>query len=180
MQFGIQNNPDDWHLYNNLGFIYYMDLKDYPKAAEVFLKGSEKPNAHPVLKILAAEAAQHGGERQTAQLLWATMYATTHDKYIRQNAVWHLRALKVEEDVTKLEELAGIYRQKYGRFPASLNEIASAGLLPGIPADPLGKPYKLSFDGKVVVTDPEDLPFIEKGLPPGYTAVTIPKSAAAK
>ena len=32
VEYGIRNNPDDWHLYYDLGFIYYMDLKDYPGA----------------------------------------------------------------------------------------------------------------------------------------------------
>jgi len=34
--------------------------------------------------------------------------------------------------------------------------------------DPLGHPYKLLPDGRVEVRDPDDLPFIEKGTPPGY------------
>ncbi|HEX8835516.1 MAG TPA: hypothetical protein VF748_01145, partial [Candidatus Acidoferrum sp.] len=37
IQRGIQANPDDWRLYEDLGLIYYMDLKDYKKASEAFL-----------------------------------------------------------------------------------------------------------------------------------------------
>ena len=180
MKYGIQNNPDDWHLYYNLGFIYYMELKDYSSAAAVFTEGSAKPKAHPFLKVLAAQSAQRGGDVQTAALLWETMYQTTHDKYIRENAMWHLRALKVDQDVTKLEELVGVYREKYGRPPASLVEMMRAGLLPGIPQDPIGNPYKLSYDGKIVVSDPEALPFIQKGLPEGYSAATVPRASAEK
>ena len=33
MEYGIQHNPDDWHLYYDLGFIYYTELKDFKKAA---------------------------------------------------------------------------------------------------------------------------------------------------
>src|SRR5262249_32831091 len=113
-------------------------------------------------------------------LLWETMYETTRDKNIRETAVWHLRALKVGQDVTKLEELAGVYRQKYGRLPVNVGEMVRAGLLPGIPVDPIGNPYKLGFDGKIVVSDPESLPFIEKGLPEGYSAVTVPKTPSEK
>jgi len=180
MKYGIQNNPDDWHLYYNLGFIYYMELKDYSSAAAVFTEGSTKPKAHPFMKVLAAQSAQRGGNAQTAALLWETMFETTRDKYIRENAMWHLRALKVDQDVAKLEELVGVYRQKYGRLPANLVEMVRAGLLPGMPLDPLGNPYKLSFDGKVIVSDPESLPFIQKGLPEGYSAVTVPRASAEK
>src|SRR5437879_13894153 len=55
MEYGIQNNPDDWKLYYNLGFIYYMDKKDYASAAEAFERGTKVGNAHPYLKIDAAK-----------------------------------------------------------------------------------------------------------------------------
>ena len=29
---GIRANPDQWRLYYDLGFVYYFDMKDYPKA----------------------------------------------------------------------------------------------------------------------------------------------------
>jgi tetratricopeptide (TPR) repeat protein len=178
MEYGIRNNPDDWHLYNNLGFIYYMDLKDYPKASRVFLEGSEKPNAHPVMRILAAQAAQHGGETQTAAMLWETMLETTHDRYIREDAQLHLRALRVDSDVNQLERLAEIYREKAGHLPQSFLGMEKAGLLRGVPVDPLGNAYRIGPDGHILVADPDALPFITKGLPPGYTPKPFAKRLA--
>ena len=58
-EFGIRNNPDEWRLYYNEGFIRYMELKDYAGAAEVFARGARVPNAHPFLAILAARMAEH-------------------------------------------------------------------------------------------------------------------------
>src|SRR6202163_3863200 len=46
MEYGIQNNPDNWRLYYDLGFVYYMELKDYKNAAATFERGSHVPNAH--------------------------------------------------------------------------------------------------------------------------------------
>ena len=66
-EFGIHNNPNDWQLYYELGFIHYMDLKDYAKAAEAFARGSQIPNAHPFLKVMAAQMAQHAGDTQMAR-----------------------------------------------------------------------------------------------------------------
>jgi hypothetical protein len=45
--------------------------------------------------------------------------------------------------------------------------LISAGLLRGVPVDPLGHPYKLMRDGGIEVADPDSLPFINQGLPPG-------------
>jgi len=170
IEYGIKNNPDDWHLYEDLGFIYYSNLKDYPKASDAFLRGSKRPNAHPFLAVLAAQAAQHGGELQTARTLWSAVYQTSHDKYILSNAEAHLRAIQVDMDVTVLARVVETYRQRTGRFPASFAEMNVAGLMRGIPLDPLGNPYKLTSDGHVLLKDPDSFPFAEKGLPPGYVA----------
>jgi tetratricopeptide (TPR) repeat protein len=173
VEFGIENNPDDWHLYEDLGFIYYFNLQDYKKAAEVFRRGSERPHAHPFLKVLAAQAAQHGGESETAQLLWTAIYETTPDKEIRSTAAWHLRALQVDETVTQLNQLVETYRQRHGYLPASFVDMVRAGLLPGIPVDPDGHEYRLESNGRVVLQNPENFPFVEKGLPDGYVPTNI-------
>jgi tetratricopeptide (TPR) repeat protein len=172
VQFGIRHNPDQWRLYYNLGFIYYLDLKDYASAADAFERGSRTPNAHPWLKILAAQMAQHAGEIATARMIWNATYETTKDPGIQANAIAHLRALQVDEDVPRLEQLVAKYRETTGRLPSSFKELIAAGMLKSVPLDPLGYPYELTTDGHVLVLAPNDLPFIQKGLPPGYVAPT--------
>ncbi|MFZ0283700.1 MAG: hypothetical protein WAL32_00585 [Terriglobales bacterium] len=169
-EFGIRNNPDDWRLYYDLGFIYYMELKDYQDAADAFARGSQVPNAHPFLRVMAAQMAQHGGELRTAQMMWSTTYQTSQDGNVRANAAAHLRALQVDEDVTNLENLVSAYHAKTGHLPASFSDLQAAGMLREIPVDPLGHTYKLTSDGRVEVRTPDDFPFITKGTPPGYVA----------
>jgi tetratricopeptide (TPR) repeat protein len=172
---GIRNNPDDWKLYYDLGFFYYIDLKDYARAAEAFDRGTKVPKAHPFLRVLAAQMAQHAGEIQTARMLWQATYATTKDDLIRQNATAHLRALQVDENITELEQMVAQYRQRTGVTPSSFGMLIGAGLLRGVPVDPEGKPYKLVADGRIELRDPDDFPFVEKGLPPGYKPASLPK-----
>jgi hypothetical protein len=164
---GIQANPNHWRLYYELGFLQYMELKDPAAAARAFQRGSQIPGAHPFLKVLAAAMAQHAGEVQTARMLWTTTYESTEDKMIRANAVKHLRALRVDEDVPQLEALVAEHKRRTGQQPASWMSLISAGLLRGVPVDPLGHPYKLMRDGGIEVADPDSLPFINQGLPPG-------------
>lgn len=173
-KFGIQNNPQEWHLYYDLGFVYYMDLKDYRSAAEAFAKGAEIPGAHPFLRVLAAQMAQHGGELEMARMMWFTTYQSTGERSVRANAAAHLRALQVDEDVTNFDKAIEAYHDKTGHLPASLNELQTAGLVKTVPTDPLGNAYKLTDDGRVEVRDPDDLPFITRGMPLGYVA-PVPK-----
>jgi len=174
-EFGIRNNPEEWRLYYDLGFVYYMDLHDYKNAAHAFARGAQVPNAHPWLKLMAALMAEHAGEIQTSRMLWTTTYQTTSDRNIRANAAAHLRALQVDEDVTNLEALVSSYRQRTEHWPAAFSDLEAAGMLRGLPSDPLGQPYKLCGEGRVEVTDPDDLPFIQKGTPAGYVPPLKPR-----
>jgi hypothetical protein len=174
-EYGIRNNPNEWKLYYQLGFIYYTELQDYAAAADAFDRGSRVPKAHPWLKLMAAQMAEHAGDLQTARMLWTTMYQSTQDRSIRANAAAHLRALQVDEDVLVLERLVNIYRSKTGRVPDSFSDLEAADLLRGAATDPLGHPYRLMPDGHVVVRFPDDLPFLKKGIPPGYVPPQKPK-----
>jgi hypothetical protein len=169
MEYGIRNNPNNWKLYYDLGFVYYTELKDYRKASEAFARGSKVPDAHPFLKILAAQMAQHGGEYETARMLWTATYQTSQDKLIRGNALEHLRALRVDEDVEQLQQAVTRFGERTGRLPASMAELLAAEGLRGTPVDPDGHPYQLTSDGRIEVRVPDDFAFATKGLPSGYT-----------
>jgi hypothetical protein len=175
MEFGIAHNPDNWQLYYNLGFVYYTELKDYKHAAEIFDRGSRVPGAHPFMKVLAASMAEHAGDFTTARLLWSATFETSTEKNIRQNALEHLRGISVDEDVANLQAAVTRFGERTGRLPASMDELALAEHLGGIPADPDGDAYQLTPEGRVELAKPEDFPFASKGLPPGYKPVVPPK-----
>ena len=168
MKYGIEHNPDNWHLYYDLGFVYYTELKDYRNAAAVFERGSKVPNAHPFMKIMAAQMAMHAGDFATARMLWSATYESSSESTIRQNALEHLRALKVDEDVTNLESAVAHFAERTGSPLVSMSELVIAEHLPGFPVDPDRNPYQLTLDGQVHVQNPDDFPFITKGLPPEY------------
>jgi hypothetical protein len=168
MQYGIEHNPGNWRLYYDLGFVYYTELHDFKRAGEVFAEGSKVPGAHSFLKVLAADMATRAQDFSTARLLWSAAYESSQDAMIRQNALEHLRAIQVDEDVTNLQNAVTRFVQTNGRVPTSLWEVVSAERWQGIPVDPDGNPYELSVDGQVLVASPDDFPFITLGLPPGY------------
>ena len=169
VQFGTKENPADWRLYYQLGFLYYLEKRDYLAASKAFEQGSAIPHAHPFLKVLAARMAEHGGDLETARILWTTTYQTSQDKDIKANAITHLRALQVDELVPKLEDVTLRYFRRFGHYPADWEELIRAGYLRGVPIDPAGHPYRIVPGGKVQVAVPNDLPFITEGLPPGVS-----------
>ena len=165
MQKGIQNNPDNWHLYFTLGFIQYLGQHDYLAAAESFDRASRLPHSPPLLRMFAAKMMTDAGSIATARLMWQSIYDESQDKDIKNNAILHLDSFTVDEQVPQLERLISHFRERFGRIPTSWRELVSVGALPGIPLDPSGKPYVLRVDGHVVVSNPKRFPFIHEGKP---------------
>jgi hypothetical protein len=162
IQRGIQANPDYWRLYEDLGFIYYFGLKDYPKASAAFLEGSRRPGAQVWMKLLAAKVLEQGETRQTSAFLWNDIYTSASDPEIKKNAFKHLQLLKAEDDCEQLDAIAAEYEKRTGRRPTSVRDLANAGLLSRVAVDPLGFVYVFDAKGKAEL-NPES-PLTEERL----------------
>jgi hypothetical protein len=148
IQRGIEANPDYWRFYQDLGFIYYFELHDYDKASAAFLEGSKKPQAMTWMKVLAAKVSEQGDNPETSAFLWNEIYTSSSDPQMKENAATHLQLLKSDADCKAIDGLSAEFEKRNARRPASIPELVSAGLLKGVPADPVGFAYKLDGDGK--------------------------------
>jgi tetratricopeptide (TPR) repeat protein len=154
IQRGIQANPEYWRFYEDLGFIYYFELQDYGKAAAAFLEGSKNPDAKTWMKVLAAKVSEQGDNSETSAFLWNDIYTTTTDPQMKENAATHLQLLKSDEDCKAIDAVSTEFEKKNSRKPYSIQELVSAGMLKGVPADPTGHSYVLDGDGKAQL-DPQ-------------------------
>jgi tetratricopeptide (TPR) repeat protein len=148
---GIRNNPEYWRFYEDLGFIYYFDLEDYPKAAEVFLEGSKSPGAMIWMKTFAARISEKGESPETSRMLWSEIYNSTNEPSIKDNAKVHLQLLRARTDCEQLNKLAAEYNKRAGRPPANMRDLVKAGLLPGLATDPAGVPYWFDLEGNAQI-----------------------------
>ena len=148
LQRGIVANPDYWRLWEDLGFIYYWDMKDYARAARAFQTGAERPGALPWMRVLAASVAAQGGEIQTSRILWAEIARSAENDAIRHSAQIHLAALDTQEALKKLDGLIALYQQREGRTPRSFQDLVAAGYLRQVPLDPSGERFAIGPDGR--------------------------------
>lgn len=148
IQRGIRQNPDYWRFYEDLGFIYYFNLRDYPRAAAAFLEGSKNPDAQVWMKVLAARILEQGETRATSVLLWNEIYQSAADPNIKQNARVHLQLIRAETDTEHLNALAAEYEKRTGRRPENMRELINLGLLPRAAVDPLGFAYTFDEQGQ--------------------------------
>ena len=69
---GIEHNPDEWKLYHYLGYIYWQQ-NDYPKAAELYDRGSKIAKAPDWMHLMVVNMTTDGGSRETARQVYARM-----------------------------------------------------------------------------------------------------------
>lgn len=145
---GIRENPGYWRLYQDLGNVYYFDMKDYSKAAQAFETGSNIPGAMPWMKTMAAKIATDGESLETSYALWLDIYQTVKDENIHRNAGEHLLLLQAEMDMREIDRVADQYEKETGKRAKRMSELVDTGLLTKIPLDPRWFPYVLGDGGK--------------------------------
>lgn len=145
---GMKANPEYWRFYQDLGTVYYFDMKDYVKASQAFETGGKMPGTPPFMKIMAAKIAAEGESLETSYALWMDVYNNAVDKDMRANAEEHLRLVQGEMDLRELNRLADEYEKRTGKRATSVSELVQAGLLPGQPRDPDGFPYVIGESRK--------------------------------
>ena len=131
LQRGIRANPEFWRFYEDLGFIYYFELKDYHRAADAFLEGGQKPGAMLWMKAFAARISEKGETLETSAMLWSEIYNSASDPSIKKNAKIHLQLLRARADCEQLNKFAAEYKKRTGRIPASMRDLVQCRLAPG-------------------------------------------------
>ncbi len=156
---GIRENPDYWRFYEDLGFVYYIDLKDYAKASAAFAEGSKNPDAALWMKVMAAKIAAEGDSYETSAFLWRDIYQNSDDEQMKKNALAHLRLLRAREDCKQLDAIGEEYEKRLGHAPVH-RAADSGGFAARAPADPVGVPYFIGDDGKAHLSPAS--PLLEK------------------
>ena len=146
---GARAMPGKWEYMEDIGFVYYWDLHDYPMAAAYFNRGADLPGAPWWLRSLAATTLAKGGQRSASRLLWRQMYESATDERARDAASLRLLQLDALDQIEQLQRLVDAFAARTGTAPTTWPPLISAGALRGVPADPRGVEYELSQSGEV-------------------------------
>jgi tetratricopeptide (TPR) repeat protein len=149
---GIAAQPNDWRLYQAVGFVHYWSNRDYAKAADWFDRAAKLPEAPTWMQPLAAVTLAEGGNRTASRLLWRQILQTANDGWFRDEAERRLKQLDAMDQVELLQSVVASFTAKHGRTPTGFAELARAGYVRGTLVDPTGLPYRL--DGSTVSLDP--------------------------
>ncbi len=93
---GIRNNPDEWRLYQDLGFTYWQEGR-FREAGQAYQRGSRIPGSPEWMRTMAATMIARGGDRDLAREMFRRLYHESEDGFIRQVCLEQLRKLDDRE-----------------------------------------------------------------------------------
>jgi tetratricopeptide (TPR) repeat protein len=148
---GIRENPEQWRLYQDLGYIHWQ-AKAYDKAAEAYEQGSQIAGAAWWMRDIAGFMRIKGGSREAARTIYET-YLESDDQKIRDQAYARLKQLAALDQLDVINALLSGYKQETGRCPDNLKifaaKLKSAGLTLNaelLPVDPDGYAYFVDLE----------------------------------
>jgi hypothetical protein len=80
---GVRNNPGEWRLYQDLGFVQWR-RGSFREAADAYARGSELPGAPPWMRTMPGLMLVKGGERETARAMFLRLYQESDDPFVKQ------------------------------------------------------------------------------------------------
>jgi tetratricopeptide (TPR) repeat protein len=139
---GIRENPNEWRLYQDLGYIYWQ-ARDYAKAADWYERGADVPGAQWWMRDLAGLMRIRGGSRETARQVYIRQLESD-DQNIRNQAVARLKQLQALDEIDLINMELARYQKETGVCPANLRLLAGK-------LHPLG----LTLDAGMMPVDPD-------------------------
>lgn len=143
---GIANADPDWRIPYYLGAEYYLNLKDEKDALIYYDIAANTPGIPAIPKNFALNFSALPDDRAKTEALWESIAETTTDANVKQRAEDYIYRLQIFD---YLEAAAKAYKIKNGKFPATLQALVTAGVIPSIPQDPFGYQFKINPDGTV-------------------------------
>ncbi|MCK4236820.1 MAG: hypothetical protein KAX38_06850, partial [Candidatus Krumholzibacteria bacterium] len=101
---GILNNPRDWWLPFEMGFLYYVNERDYDMAERYFRLASRLPEADEITRRFAAFAAAKAKHLETSIAMWEDLARTSDNSYIRELAGRYIEKLKTQLEEKSVEK----------------------------------------------------------------------------
>jgi tetratricopeptide (TPR) repeat protein len=148
LEHGIQANPDQWYLHQQLAYIYWQ-RGDFLLAADAFRRGARMTTAK-WMDHMAERMEGRGDDPQTAYAMYTRMHEQAQDEQVRQ---WALKRLMGLRSLQEREAIRGVltdFVTSTGRCPQTWTDVTArlqaAGLTvhpQGPPVDPSGTPYVL-------------------------------------
>ena len=145
LDYGMKYRTWDAKLPFFAGFNSAYFMKDYKKAAE-YMKKAAEISGYQQFATLASRYFYEAGDTEFGILFINMMKGSAKDANEKKLYEFRLKALLA---VKSIENATMLYQRAFGKVPANLAELVSAGFLTTVPQDPYGGKFFIDQDGKV-------------------------------
>jgi tetratricopeptide (TPR) repeat protein len=151
---GIADNPNEWKLYQHLGYIYWR-LGNFEKASETYAVGAKIQNAPIFMRMMAGKTKSEGGSRETARVIYRQMFDEAEDEQVKKTAELRLLEIDSLEERDAIQKVLQEFQVKNNRCANNWREVLP--LLQPIKL-PNNKDFRINKSNDLV--DPTDAPYI--------------------
>ncbi len=148
LQLGRLRFPD----YAYVSILYAYNLaefhREYVKAAEVLSSTAEMPGTPRYLSALATRLYAQAGAFDTGLMLAQSLAEGATDPNTKETFERRVAELQLERELKRVDMAAQTFKDREGRWPASIVELIRVGLLDRPPEDPFGGNIYLDEDGR--------------------------------
>ena len=148
LEYGMKYRSWDWYLPFFAGFNYAYFLKDYPHAAQMYMRAGEL-SGNLMFQTLAGRYLQQAGKTEMAIAYLSMMEKGARDTAIRKTFQTRLRAF---QEVLSIEKARDRFKAERGALPDRVEDLEAGGYLKRHPVDPYGGVFYLEPDGTVATT----------------------------
>jgi hypothetical protein len=158
---GIKFADPDWRIPFYMATNYYLGLHNKEEALRYYDLTSRTPGVPSTTQRFAINFSIGFGSRDYTKSLWETIRDTTKDEFLKERAQAYIDRLN---DLDYLELAAKQYKNIFGVFPKTPDDLVSKNIIPELPKDPFG--FNFIFDANGVASidvahPPVNLPFVQ-------------------
>ncbi len=146
---GRRHRTGDWVLPFFMGFNAFYFLHDKAQASDFLMEASQRPEAPPLVGLLAARMASESGGTEIAVSFLQQLELQTEDAVTRNDVRMRIEAL---QGIATLERAVAEYHARFGALPATPDDLRARGVLGLLPVDPYGGTFYIAPGGKVWTT----------------------------
>lgn len=136
----------DWKIPYYLATTYHINKEDKVNAAKYFDIAANTEGAPESIQKIAARYGSGVDNRSQTKQIWIGIFETSDDEVVKERAknyIVHFEILEI------LDQASAYYKEKFQRYPASVEELVNAKIIKQSPRDPFGFDYIFNEEGKV-------------------------------
>jgi tetratricopeptide (TPR) repeat protein len=145
---GIAEADPDWRIPYYLATTYHIFLKDRKNASLYFDIAANTPGAPENIVSISARYGTTKDMLEQTKQIWISLYETSGDELVIERAKNYIIHIEI---IQALEKASLLYKQKYGFWPKTMEDLVTGRILKEIPKSPLGVGFRIELDGKISV-----------------------------